>query len=616
MKRSPLALTGVLFLLLGARLDAQINIVNVPNGDVVALKAAINAANSNGKDDIINLFPNGTYTLTAVDNLTTGATGLPVVGADSGHSVTIHGHGSTLTRNSSDAFRILELAADSNVFIDNLTISHGLIANFAPGNALGAGIYNNTGTLTLTTCDFESNSVHGTPGGDGISNEPNGNPGQDATGGAICSIGSLSVTACTFNNNSAVGGKGGNGFSGGGTGGNGGAGLGGAIEGVPVATSCIFTGNFGTGGDGGTGGGTGGAAAGGAIYGGPIIAKCTFSNNSATGGTPRPAGFGGPPELSFGGALYIDGTISESTFSNNSADEGGALFVRPELAAPTGAVTGAVTGCFFQNNSAILSGGVAFVGSQDNGILGYSIGFLSMINCTISNCSAPHGAAISLNDGGTGGVGQASLLNCTLDGNNSSASGAGSLENGVSLKNSILKTGTTGANVASSGIVSHGHNISNDNAAGLLTGAGDKPNTDPAFVSDTPQDNGGFTKTIAIGIFGSSPAINAGDDGAAPRRDQRGNFRTGPSDIGAFEYFGGFLGKISIARNGNDAVISAELVYGHTYQLQRKLNLTDGSWQMIAGLSDLTATGNDTESFTAPGEISLGRAFYRVVFEN
>src|SRR5947209_19899668 len=78
--------------------SAQINIVNIANGDIAGLKAALNAANNNGKDDIINLASGGSYVLTAVDNTTTGATGLPVIGPDSAHSVTIHGHAATLTR--------------------------------------------------------------------------------------------------------------------------------------------------------------------------------------------------------------------------------------------------------------------------------------------------------------------------------------------------------------------------------------------------------------------------------------------------------------------------------------------------------------------------------------
>ncbi|HEY3836913.1 MAG TPA: choice-of-anchor Q domain-containing protein, partial [Bryobacteraceae bacterium] len=251
---------------------------------------------------------------------------------------------------------------------------------------------------------------------------------------------------------------------------------------------------------------------------------------------------------------------------------------------------------------------------EDDGILGYYFGLLSMTDCTVSTCSAPHGAVVSLNNGFDSTFGQASLVNCTLDGNNASAVGAGSLENGVSLTNSILKTGSTGANVASNGIVSHGHNISSDNAAGLLTAAGDLPNTDPFFVSDIPQDNGGPTKTIAIGLFGSSPAINTGDDSVAPHRDQRGYFRTGRSDIGAYEYFGGLVGLSSIARNGNDAVISAELVYGHSYQLERKLNLTDSTWQPIG--NEFAAADNDIESATASGDISFGHAFYHIRFTN
>jgi hypothetical protein len=54
----------------------------VPAGDVVALIAAINAANANGEDNTIILeagtyLESGTYLLTAVDNVTDGATGLP-----------------------------------------------------------------------------------------------------------------------------------------------------------------------------------------------------------------------------------------------------------------------------------------------------------------------------------------------------------------------------------------------------------------------------------------------------------------------------------------------------------------------------------------------------------
>lgn len=63
-------------------------------------------------------------------------------------------------------------------------------------------------------------------------------------------------------------------------------------------------------------------------------------------------------------------------------------------------------------------------------------------------------------------------------------------------------------------------------------------------------------------------------------------------------------------------VVSVELVYGQTYELQRKNNMTDSTWGTISGVADLTATGNDTESFTAPGDFLLGKAFYHVAWQN
>ncbi|MFN2477336.1 MAG: hypothetical protein ABR526_13465 [Chthoniobacterales bacterium] len=64
-------------LLLPAPSAVQAATFNIADGDVAALKNAIAAANSNGADDIINLAAGGTYTLTAVDNTTSGPNGLP-----------------------------------------------------------------------------------------------------------------------------------------------------------------------------------------------------------------------------------------------------------------------------------------------------------------------------------------------------------------------------------------------------------------------------------------------------------------------------------------------------------------------------------------------------------
>jgi hypothetical protein len=73
--------------LLLSSVPAYSDVFNVSSGDVTGLIAAINAANSNGEENTINLEP-GTYTLTLVDNnIPDGPNGLPSIIAD----ITING---------------------------------------------------------------------------------------------------------------------------------------------------------------------------------------------------------------------------------------------------------------------------------------------------------------------------------------------------------------------------------------------------------------------------------------------------------------------------------------------------------------------------------------------
>src|SRR6476620_2607096 len=58
---------------------------------VAELIADINAANAAGGSNTITLAPGKTFTLTAVDNITDGATGLPAIA--SGDDLTIVGNG-------------------------------------------------------------------------------------------------------------------------------------------------------------------------------------------------------------------------------------------------------------------------------------------------------------------------------------------------------------------------------------------------------------------------------------------------------------------------------------------------------------------------------------------
>jgi hypothetical protein len=90
-------------------------VFHIPAVDVPSLIAAINAANANGEENTIILEP-GTYTLTAVDNRTTGPAdfepnGLPVITS----VLTLKGAGVDLTSIARDAnapsFRIMFVAA-------------------------------------------------------------------------------------------------------------------------------------------------------------------------------------------------------------------------------------------------------------------------------------------------------------------------------------------------------------------------------------------------------------------------------------------------------------------------------------------------------------------------
>ena len=76
------------------------------------LIADINAANLAGGSNTITLVAGKTFTLTAVDNYTDGATGPPVIAAND--NLTIIGNGDTIERsttNATPAFRLLDVAA-------------------------------------------------------------------------------------------------------------------------------------------------------------------------------------------------------------------------------------------------------------------------------------------------------------------------------------------------------------------------------------------------------------------------------------------------------------------------------------------------------------------------
>ena len=256
---------------------------NVANGDVAVLKTAITTANGNGQDDTIELAANGSYTLIARDSFLNG---LPAIGPDGGHKLTIHGNGSTIQRSAAagtPTFRIFYINSGANATLSGLTITNG-----NPGAFHGGAIYNDaeTGnaTLTLINCVITGSSGDyggaifndGASGGVGtasltvINSTISGNTGTQYGGGIWNESGSIvmNVSNSTFSQNTAV---------------------------SRDAGAIQFD-------------GFGGSATG-------SITNCTFDQNSASQN---------------GGGVYIDGesgsatlSISNCTFNGNSAGVSG-----------------------------------------------------------------------------------------------------------------------------------------------------------------------------------------------------------------------------------------------------------------------------------------------------
>lgn len=166
----------------------------------------------------------GTYTLTARDSFLNG---LPQIGPDGGHKLTIHGNGATIQRipaidDSAHKFRIFEINSGANFTLSGLTMTNG-----NPGAFHGGAIYNNgetaNATLTIINCTITGSS--GDYGGaifnDGesgsaafgatltiINSTISGNTGTQY-GGGIWNDGSfgstiLNVSNSTFSQNSAT----------------------------------------------------------------------------------------------------------------------------------------------------------------------------------------------------------------------------------------------------------------------------------------------------------------------------------------------------------------------------------------------------------------------------
>jgi len=214
---------------------------------------------------------------------------------------------------------------EASAALDGFMVTAGNASADLGANESGAGMYNDTGSPTVTNCTFSGNRARV---GSGMYNVDNSSPAvtncvfsanwASDGGGMFNIISSPIVTNCTFSGNRA--------HTGGGMA---------NYVGIVIVTNSTFTGNS--------------AEFGGGMYndyGSPTVTNCKFSRNSArTGGgmfnlgTPivtnctfsgNSARFGGSP--SFGGGMYNYGgslTVTNCTFSANSAgSSGGGMYNR------------------------------------------------------------------------------------------------------------------------------------------------------------------------------------------------------------------------------------------------------------------------------------------------
>jgi len=139
---------------------------NINDGDVAALIAAINAANDEGNNpglDIIELAANGTYTLSATIDTSSGNTGLPAVTSE----IIIKGNRASITGStdnnpcdgSGTEFRLFLVNGESG----NLTLNNTTVSGGCTFGSDGGGILVDGGSLNLNSSAVIENN--GQPNG-------------------------------------------------------------------------------------------------------------------------------------------------------------------------------------------------------------------------------------------------------------------------------------------------------------------------------------------------------------------------------------------------------------------------------------------------------------------
>lgn len=418
-----------------------------------------------------------TITLTSDINLTASTT--EINNATANVDLLIDGAGFTVDGQDTSGVRPFEIAANTVVELQNLTITG---SNLSPG-AHGGGIRNNAGTLTLTAVNL-TNNYNPYIFGSGLYN----------AGGTV-----------TFQNNSVIS--------------NNNAEFGGGIYNANGGTVNIYnsaiTGNT--------------SLSGGGIYhssGTLNVAGSTFSGNDGSGGAAAIESDNGVITIDssqFTGVRHLSGppvtfngtmTIRNSTITGYSNINNGTLDV-------SGTLT--VINTTISNNSATTGGGIASFG----------IGTITVINSTISGNTGSVNEAGIHTFGGT-----VNIINSTIAGNSRGidvydSSGV------VNISNSLI-VNSIGANCAINGTVNaSGANFADDDTCDGLTNDS-AAGTNLGSLQDNGGPT--FTHALLDGNPAINSGVNAlavDENGDPLTTDQRGDgfprIVGNVVDVGAFE---------------------------------------------------------------------------------
>jgi hypothetical protein len=430
-------------------------------------------------------------------------------------SLTIMGAGikSTIIDNGDAGIGVSVINESSVVQISYFTIQHGDSLTLGGGinnagsltltrstvtannSATGGGGVYNTGTMKINSSTISSNITSGSSGGiynagsltlTGSTVTLNNPYGGGGEGGGIYNAGTMTIRATTLSNNST------------GSGAVNGAGI--YNSGSLTLKNSTISGNGGPNPLGNLGGGVNNGSTGNAA----LIGDTINTNGSST--------------ATYGAGVYNAGvlTLRNTTINGNSAYNGGGIFVQ---SGTLNLMSSTVTG-----SSSYDGGGISIIG-----------GTLTLTDSTVSgNNAAGFGGGVY------GTAGTATLKSSTISGNNAiDGGGVANVGNlAVTLQNTVISEGTSGANCYGPGFTSSGYNLSSDGSC-PLSSTGDLNNTDPLL--GPLQNNGGPTQTQAL--LAGSPAIDAGNPGPndgkgtdCPATDQRGHRRTDRCDMGAYEY--------------------------------------------------------------------------------